>query len=123
MFNAVLVFATRKNARPLDNGALAISSLVLTAFVSVLLFSEGNMPFIVTDSRYFGDDGTLSVMASARSMNALLEHWAMAIHPPTLFIGYAGLTIPFAYAISALIVNDDSTEWVNRCLLYTSRCV
>lgn len=50
---------------PLDNGALAISSLVLTAFVSVLLFSEGNMPFIVTDSRYFGDDGTLSVMASA----------------------------------------------------------
>lgn len=91
---------------------------MLTAFVSVLLFSEGNMPFIVTDSRYFGDDGTLSVMASARSMNALLEHWAMAIHPPTLFIGYAGLTIPFAYAISALIVNDDSTEWVNRSTPY-----
>ena len=39
------------------------------------------MPFIVTDSRYFGDDGTLSVMASARSMNALLEHWAMADSP------------------------------------------
>ena len=51
VFNAVLVFATRKNARPLDNDALAISSLVLTAFVSVLLFSEGNMPFIETDSR------------------------------------------------------------------------
>ena len=118
VFNAVLVFATRKNARPLDNGALAISSLVLTAFVSVLLFSEGNMPFIVTDSRYFTGDGTLSAMASARSMNALLEHWAMAIHPPTLFIGYAGLTIPFAYAIAALIVNDDSTEWVNRSTPY-----
>ena len=83
VFNAVLVFATRKNARPLDNGALAISSLVLTAFVSVLLFSEGNMPFIATDARYFTGDGTLSAMASARSMNALLEHWAMAIHPPT----------------------------------------
>ena len=118
VFNAVLVFATRKNARPLDNGALAISSLVLTAFVSVLLFSEGNMPFIATDARYFTGDGTLSAMASARSMNALLEHWAMAIHPPTLFIGYAGLTIPFAYAIAALIVNDDSTEWVNRSTPY-----
>lgn len=57
VFNAVLVFATRKNARPLDNGALAISSLVLTAFVSVLLFSEGNMPFIATDARYFTGDG------------------------------------------------------------------
>ncbi|MCI8425350.1 MAG: cytochrome C assembly protein, partial [Adlercreutzia sp.] len=39
VFNAVLVFATRKDVRPLDNAALAISTLVLTAFVSVLLFS------------------------------------------------------------------------------------
>lgn len=118
VFNSVLVFATRKDVRPLDNGALCIAQLVLTAFVSVLLFSESNMPFIVTDSRYFSEDGTLSVMASARSMNALLEHWAMAIHPPTLFIGYAGLTLPFAYAVSALVVNDDSALWVRRSTGY-----
>lgn len=42
----------------------------------------------------------------------------MAIHPPTLFIGYAGLTIPFAYAVAALIVNDDSALWVNRSTSY-----
>ncbi|MCR2034466.1 heme lyase CcmF/NrfE family subunit [Adlercreutzia mucosicola] len=118
VFNAMLVFATRKDARPLDNGALCISQLVLTAFVSVLLFSESNMPFLVTDARFFSEDGALSTMASARSMNALLEHWAMAIHPPTLFIGYAGLTIPFAYAVAALIVNDDSALWVNRSTSY-----
>ena len=118
VFNAVLVFATRKDTRPLDNGALCISQLVLTAFVSVLLFSESNMPFLVTDARFFSEDGALSTMASARSMNALLEHWAMAIHPPTLFIGYAGLTIPFAYAVAALIVNDDSALWVNRSTSY-----
>ena len=51
-------------------------------------------------------------------MNTLLEHWAMAIHPPTLFVGYAGLTIPFAYAIAALIVNDSSKEWVVRSTRY-----
>ena len=51
-------------------------------------------------------------------MNSLLEHWAMAIHPPTLFVGYAGLTIPFAYAIAALIVNDSSKEWVVRSQRY-----
>ena len=45
-------------------------------------------------------------------MNPLLQHWAMIIHPPTLFIGYAGLTIPFAFAIAALIVNDGSKKWV-----------
>ena len=118
VFNSVLVFATRKDVRPLDNGALCIAQLVLTAFVSVLLFSEANMPFLTTDSRYFAENGMLNAAASMRSMNALLEHWAMAIHPPTLFIGYAGLTLPFAYAVSALIVNDDSTLWVNRSTGY-----
>lgn len=118
VFNSVLVFATRKDARPLDNGALCIAQLVLTAFVSVLLFSEANMPFLTTDSRYFAENGVLNAAASMRSMNALLEHWAMAIHPPTLFIGYAGLTLPFAYAVAALIVDDDSALWVNRSTGY-----
>ena len=118
VFNSVLVFATRRDTRPLDNGALCIAQLVLTAFVSVLLFSEANMPFLTTDSRYFAENGVLNAAASMRSMNALLEHWAMAIHPPTLFIGYAGLTLPFAYAVAALIVNDDSALWVNRSTGY-----
>jgi cytochrome c-type biogenesis protein CcmF len=37
----------------------------------------------------------------------------MILHPPTLFIGYAGLTIPFAFAIAAIIVNDGSRRWVD----------
>ncbi len=45
-------------------------------------------------------------------MNPLLQHWAMILHPPTLFIGYAGMTIPFAFAIAAIIVNDGSKAWV-----------
>ena len=112
VYNAVLVFATRKNVRGLDNGALVVSELVLLAFLGVLLFSSGNMPFTPTPATYFGEDGTLTQAASNLGMNMLLEHWAMAIHPPTLFIGYAGMTIPFAYAISALAVNDDSDAWV-----------
>ena len=42
----------------------------------------------------------------------------MAIHPPTLFIGYAGFTIPFAFSIASLIVNDPSAKWVNRARPY-----
>lgn len=118
VFNVVVVIATRKDTRPLDNGALAVAQLVLAAFVGVLLFSEENMPFAVLDPSYVGADGTLVGSATLWGMNTLLEHWAMAIHPPTLFVGYAGLTIPFAYAISALVVNDDSTLWVKRATPY-----
>ena len=73
--------------------ALLVSQLVLAAFVGVLLFSESNMPFTVTPQKYYNADGSLTNAASMLGMNSLLEHWAMAIHPPTLFVGYAGLTI------------------------------
>lgn len=118
VFNAVLVFATRKDVRPIDNGALVVSQLVLTAFVGVLLFSQDNMPFTLLDPSYIGENGELKGSAALWGMNTLLEHWAMAIHPPTLFIGYAGMTIPFAYAIAALVVNDDSDAWVRRSTPY-----
>ncbi len=118
LFNAVIVFATRKDIRTIDNAAVAISSLVLIAFVSVLLFSTDNMPFTLLDAKYLNADGSLNEMASLLGMNSLLEHWAMAVHPPTLFIGYAGLTVPFAYAIGALAVDDDSDLWVRRATPY-----
>lgn len=111
-FSALVVVRTGSAPRPLDDGAIVIMQLVLLAFTGVLLFSESNMPFIFTDPAYLGEHGELIGAASLWGMNSLLEHWAMAVHPPTLFVGYAGLTVPFAYAISALIVNDDSADWV-----------
>ena len=101
-------------AARLDNVAMAVVSVVVAVFCGVLLFSEGNMPFVPTPSGYFGEDGNLTAAASLFSMNQLLEHWAMAIHPPMLFVGYAGLTVPFAYAMATLVLNDTSALWVER---------
>ncbi len=117
-FNGVVAARGIKRLDALDNMALLVSQLVLAAFVGVLLFSESNMPFTAMSSIYFDSNGDLTNGAQVWGMNSLLEHWAMAIHPPTLFIGYAGLTIPFAYAIAALIVNDSSARWVQRCTRY-----
>lgn len=119
IFNSVVAVRNMRNPRKLDSMALLVSQLVLAAFVGVLLFSESNMPFTATAAKYFDGSGNLTGQAAMWGMNTLLEHWAMAIHPPTLFVGYAGLTIPFAYAIAALIVNDSSKEWVVRSQRYT----
>ncbi|WP_297630166.1 cytochrome c biogenesis protein CcsA [uncultured Slackia sp.] len=118
IFNVVVAVRAMKNLDDLDCMALFVSNLVLTAFVAVCLFSESNMPFIATASPYVDANGNLTAMASSLGMSPLLEHWAQAIHPPTLFVGYAGLTIPFAYAIAALIVNDASAKWVVRSSRY-----
>ena len=98
----------------LDSLALMVIAAVVAIFCGILLFSEGNMPFTSTPDSYFNADGSLTEMASQYSMNQLLEHWAMAIHPPLLFVGYAGLTVPFAYAMATLIMNDNSRVWVER---------
>ena len=118
VFNAVVAIRSMKKMERLDNMALFVSQIVLAAFTGVLLFSDTNMPFTALPAMYFDSTGALTNGAQIWGMNALLEHWAMAIHPPTLFIGYAGLTIPFAYAIAALIVNDPSKAWVERSSRY-----
>ena len=47
--------------------------------------------------------------------NPLLQnHFLMAVHPPVLYTGYVGLTVPFAYAIGALALAVPGTEWLRR---------
>ncbi|MCL4435447.1 MAG: cytochrome c biogenesis protein CcsA [Thaumarchaeota archaeon] len=45
-------------------------------------------------------------------LNPLLQNPGMFFHPPTLFVGYAGLTIPFAFALAGLLA--ESELWVFR---------
>ncbi len=52
--------------------------------------------------------------------NPLLQnHWLMAIHPPCLYMGYIGFTVPFAFAIAALIESDLTGDWVRRTRRWT----
>jgi cytochrome c-type biogenesis protein CcmF len=45
-------------------------------------------------------------------LNPLLENIGMVIHPPTLLFGYAGFTVPFAFAIAALVKGKSGDEWL-----------
>ena len=92
----------------LSNMGLAVTNIVQVFFISTL-FVEKNNPFKASPAEWLGANGELLVNTA---MNPLLQHWAMILHPPTLFIGYAGLTIPFAFAIAALITGDASKRWV-----------
>ncbi len=47
--------------------------------------------------------------------NPLLQnHILMAIHPPMLYLGYVGLTVPYAFAMSALARGERGTTWLDR---------
>ncbi|MFQ5629843.1 MAG: heme lyase CcmF/NrfE family subunit [bacterium] len=52
-------------------------------------------------------------------MNPLLQHPAMAIHPPILYLGYVGFAIPFAFAFGALLSGQIEDRWVKTVRRWT----
>ncbi len=52
---------------------------------------------------------------NGRGPNPLLQnHLMMAFHPPILYVGYVGLTVPFAYAVASLAIGEPGIDWLRR---------
>ncbi len=49
-----------------------------------------------------------------RGLNPLLQNPGMILHPVTLYLGYVGFAVPFAYAVAALFVNDNNDFWIRQ---------
>jgi cytochrome c-type biogenesis protein CcmF len=81
----------------------------------LLLVQAGLSIFLLVDSpfRLSGQ-----VVTDGFGLNPLLQNPWMVAHPPVLFIGYAGLAVPFAYALAALW-RRDYDEWVRVALPWT----
>ncbi len=45
-------------------------------------------------------------------LNPLLQYPEMVIHPPLLYLGYVGFTIPFAFALGALMMRYPGETWI-----------
>ncbi len=81
--------------------ALAVQ-LFVAAFFAFLLVTAAN-PFLPV----------WPVPADGPGPNALLQnHLLMIIHPPMLYLGYVGMTVPFAVAVAALLRGDLSPGWL-----------
>ncbi|MCG9125969.1 heme lyase CcmF/NrfE family subunit [Candidatus Poribacteria bacterium] len=54
------------------------------------------------------------IAADGQGMNPLLQTPSMAFHPPTLYIGWISLTVPFAFAVAALLSGRIGSDWIHR---------
>ncbi len=79
----------------------AITCLVAAFFISVMLFGHSNpferLPYTPVDGR---------------GLNPQLQNPGMVFHPPMLYLGYISITIPFAFAMSALLSKRLDTDWL-----------
>jgi len=56
---------------------------------------------------------TGSLPADGTGLNPLLQYPEMVIHPPMLYLGYVGFTVPFAFALGALAMRYPGEKWIH----------
>ncbi len=68
-----------------------------------------------------GAGGVLNYVARAdgNGLNPLLQYPEMVIHPPNLYSGYTGFTIPFAFALGALLARYPGEKWIHLTRKWT----
>src|SRR5690242_21740685 len=100
LWSSLVLFLTRGKVREIVPYATAILLGFGTFFLSLTVFYAN--PFATTSNP----------PAEGAGLDPLLLHPSMMIHPPMLYSGYTLLTIPFAFAVGALITGRLGSEWI-----------
>jgi cytochrome c-type biogenesis protein CcmF len=84
---------------------------VIARVLGVMGFiSVGFLAFLIFTSNPFAR--LLPAVAEGRDLNPLLQDPGMIIHPPMLYLGYVGFSVPFAFAIAALLGGNIDARWL-----------
>jgi len=118
---AIYVFSVLVTYRN-KNGELMPYVGVVMAGVQIFFLTLNNFvasPFKLLASP--GADGALHYVARAdgNGLTPLLQYPEMVIHPPNLYSGYTGFTIPFAFALGALLARYPGEKWIHLTRKWT----
>jgi cytochrome c-type biogenesis protein CcmF len=105
---------THKTDVKLYSYAGTILSGVQVFFLSVLVFAAP--PFALLPGYVAG---VTPVPADGNGLNPLLQYPEMVIHPPMLYLGYVGFSVPFAFALGALMMRYPGEKWIRITRIWT----
>ncbi|MXV15595.1 heme lyase CcmF/NrfE family subunit [Hufsiella ginkgonis] len=122
----ILVWKAKTWESPVMTIVMVSQAMLASMLLGVEIFGEriGSSPFILLRDAVnlkemapvlFADPANyanyLTYIQDGNGLNPLLQNYWMVIHPPTLFLGFASMIVPFAYAIAGLWQRRFS-EWV-----------
>jgi cytochrome c-type biogenesis protein CcmF len=90
---AIAFFENRVDPKTLS-ATLAVQAFIALGFFAFLLFASN--PF----------ERLVPAPLEGAGLNPLLQDVGLAFHPPTLYMGYVGLSIAFSFAVGALLTNQ-----------------
>lgn len=102
IFGALAQWLTPSRFRDMLPYVAGVTNIVAVFFIAVMIFGHGTNPF--ERLAFTPPDG--------RGLNPQLQNPGMIAHPPMLYLGYISLTIPFAFAIAALLARKLDTGWI-----------
>jgi len=107
MFGALAQWLTSRRYDDLLPYVAAVTSLVVLFFVATTLFAANpfvRLPFTPSDGG---------------GLNPQLQNPGMVVHPPLLYLGYISVTIPFAFAVAAMLSKRLDTGWLHAIRKWT----
>ncbi|MFQ5663843.1 MAG: heme lyase CcmF/NrfE family subunit [Terriglobia bacterium] len=110
LFSMLVVLLNRRSYRHLMPYAVAT---LMTVQLFFLLLNN----FVANPFRLLGVETATGIQFFAPpdggGLNPLLQHPAMVIHPPMLYLGFVGFSVPFAFALSALLSRSKGEQWIH----------
>ncbi|MBM62311.1 MAG: cytochrome C biogenesis protein [Acidobacteria bacterium] len=108
LFGTVAVNSNRESQRELIPYVVAVIAVVQMFFLFVMIVHKNPFATYLTQAPIDG-----------RGLNPLLQNPYMAIHPPSLYTGFVGMTIPFAFGMAALITGNLDDSWLRAVRRWT----
>ncbi|MGH2958580.1 MAG: heme lyase CcmF/NrfE family subunit [Solirubrobacterales bacterium] len=102
ILSSVVLRITRDTHREVGAWATVVLGVIATFFLSLMVFFPDANPFL----------RSTPVPLEGNGLAPLLRHPSMMFHPPMLYTGYVGFSIPFAFAIGALITRRVDASWI-----------
>ncbi len=118
VLSMILLFKAKSWESPVMTFVMLCQVFLSSMLLGIEIFGHriGSSPFILLRDAmnwpFLSDPNYLSMIQDGRGLNALLQNYWMVIHPPTLFLGFASMIVPFAYAAAGLWTKRYK-EWIN----------
>jgi cytochrome c-type biogenesis protein CcmF len=108
IFGSIAVYVNRERNRELIPYVVATISVVEMFFLYLMVVHKNPFTTYLTQAP-----------ADGQGLNPLLQNYWMAIHPPSLYTGFVGMTIPFAFGIAALATGHLDDSWLRATRRWT----
>jgi cytochrome c-type biogenesis protein CcmF len=108
LFGSAAVYSNRERHRELIPYIVSVMSVVQMFFLYLMIVHNNPFATYLT-----------STPTQGTGLSPLLQNFYMVIHPPTMYLGFVGLTIPYAFGMAALITGYLDDAWLRAVRRWT----